>query len=259
MTMARPRALVTGASSGIGEALAEELARHGHDLVLVARRAEPMQALAARLREAYGVEATVDPRDLLEREAATALAAAYGDSVDVLVNNAGFGLNGEFGTLSLERQTDMIELNVTALTRLSRLFLPGMLARGRGRILNVASTAAFQPGPFMSVYYATKAYVLSFSEALGEECRGRGVTVTALCPGPTKSGFQDEADLHGSRLLGRLPLMDVGTVARAGVAGMQRGQSIVIPGFMNSLMAFSVRFTPRAVVTRLSGYLTAKG
>lgn len=259
MTMARPRALVTGASSGIGEALAEELARRGHDLVLVARRAEPMEALAARLREAHGVEATVDPRDLLDREAATALAASHGDTVDVLVNNAGFGLNGEFATLSLERQTDMIELNVTALTRLSRLFLPGMLARGRGRILNVASTAAFQPGPYMSVYYATKAYVLSFSEALGEECRGRGVTVTALCPGPTKSGFQDEADLHGSRLLGRLPLMDVGTVARAGIAGMQRGQAIVIPGFMNSLMAFGVRFTPRAVVTRLSGYLTAKG
>lgn len=256
--MKRPLALVTGASSGIGEALAEEFARRGHDLVLVARRAGPMAGLAEGLARRHGVEVAVEPRDLLDREAALALHAAWGERVDVLVNNAGFGLHGSFAQLSLERQTEMIELNVLALTRLSRLFLAGMLERGRGRILNVASTAAFQPGPFMAVYYASKAYVLSFSEALDEECRGRGVSVTVLCPGPTKSGFQEVADLGGARMLDRLPLMDAGTVARAGVDATLRGQALVIPGFRNRLGAFAVRFAPRALVARISRYLTEK-
>lgn len=257
--MNRPRALVTGASSGIGEALAEELARQGHDLILVARRAEPMEELAARLRAEFGSDVLVDPRDLLDRDAAVQLHESYGDRVDVLVNNAGFGLNGAFEVLSLERQTEMIELNVTALTRLSRLFLPGMLARGRGRILNVASTAAFQPGPFMNVYYATKAYVLFFSEALAEECRGRGVTVTALCPGPTKSGFQATADLHGSRILASVKLMDVKTVARVGVDGLLKGRVVVIPGLMHQVLALGARLGPKPLVARLSRFLTEKG
>jgi uncharacterized protein len=171
--------------------------------------------------------------------------------VDVLVNNAGFAEYGPFAEANEQRLEDMIELNVTALTRLSRAYLPGMLERGRGKIMNVASTASFQPGPLMAVYYATKAYVLSFSEALAEETRGSGVTVTALCPGPTTTNFQATANMEKSRLVNERMLAKADDVAKYGVKAMNKGDVVAVPGFMNKVVATSVRFSPRPVVRRL--------
>ena len=169
----------------------------------------------------------------------------------MLVNNAGFGDFGEFADASPERLDQMIELNVGSLTRLSRTYLPAMLERGSGHVLNVASTAAFQPGPLMAVYYATKAYVLSFSEALAEETRGTGVTVTALCPGPTASGFQAGAAMEQSRLVHGRKLPTAASVAAYGVKAMQRGDVVAVPGFGNKVLAASVRFSPRPVIRRM--------
>ena len=179
--------------------------------------------------------------------------------VDVLVNNAGVGDFTPFAESDPARLDTQVALNIGALTQLSRAYLPGMLTRGRGRILNVASTAAFQPGPLMAVYYATKAYVLSFSEALAEETRGTGVTVTALCPGPTESGFQAEAAMEGSRLVRGRKLPSAASVAAFGVAAMNRGDVVAIPGVRNKLLASSVRFTPRAVVRRMVHQLQRAG
>jgi short-subunit dehydrogenase len=171
--------------------------------------------------------------------------------VDALVNNAGYAVYGAFTDTDGADELKMIQLNIVALTHLTKLLLPGMVARGRGRVLTVASTAAFQPGPLMAVYYATKAYVLSFSEAIGEEVRGSGVTVTALCPGPTQSGFQSRAGMEESKLVKGKAIMGAATVARIGVKAMLAGKAVVIPGAKNFLLAQSVRFTPRAVITRL--------
>jgi short-subunit dehydrogenase len=175
--------------------------------------------------------------------------------VDILVNNAGSGLGGAFAETDLATELRMINLNVTALTHLTKLFLPGMLERGAGRILNVASTAAFVPGPFMAVYYATKAYVLSFSEALAEELTGTGVTVTALCPGPTATGFQSAARIEGARLFRMPGVSDAATVARLGFSGLMRGKRIVIPGLLNKLLPQIVRVSPRRLVTLVSRFL----
>src|SRR3954449_1502715 len=191
----RPVALVTGASAGIGRELCDILAREGHDLVLVARREPELTALAGELKEKYGADARVVIADLSKARAAQGVVKELGPSaeVDVLVNNAGFGGHGAFVERPRDVELGQIAVNVTALTDLTRLLLPGMVERRRGRILNVASTAAFQPGPFMAVYYATKAYVLSFSQAIAEELSGSGVTVTTLCPGVTETQFQQVA------------------------------------------------------------------
>ncbi|RTL22718.1 MAG: SDR family oxidoreductase [Burkholderiales bacterium] len=252
----RPLALVTGASSGIGLHLSEELAAQGHDLVLVARRESALQSLAERLRR-QGATVTVIALDLAaDPDTLTARLAALGLHPEVLVNNAGFGLFGKHADTDLADEQQLIDLNITALTRLTKQLLPGMLARGRGRILNVASTAAFQPGPYMAVYYASKAYVLSYSEALAEELRGTGVSVTALCPGPTASGFQDRAAMQQSALVRNKRLPSAQSVARYGVQALMRGRTVAIPGWLNCLMAQSVRFTPRRVVTRLVAFLS---
>src|SRR5438128_1555599 len=202
-------ALITGASSGIGLELAKLFARDEHDVVLVARRADKLKQLAAQLGSAHNIRATVIPADLADpaapEEIFRALRAADVE-LDVLVNNAGFGVTGPFLATDAAAELRMIQVNVTALTHLTKLFLPGMLGRGAGRVLNVASTAGFQPGPLMAVYYATKAYVISFSDALAEELRGTGVTVTCLCPGPTKTGFQEAAHMDGVRIF-KLPLV----------------------------------------------------
>lgn len=253
-TSARPLALVTGASGGIGLSLARELASRGHDLVLVARSEARLAALAGELAGRHGVACTVLPADLSVRDAADRLADELdrrGLAVDVLVNNAGFGLFGRHVDTALGDEQQMIDVNVVTLTRLTKRLLPGMVARGRGRVLNVASTAAFQPGPYMAVYYATKAYVLSYSEALAEELAGTGVGVTALCPGPTASGFQDKAAMHDSALVKgkRLPTAD--EVAAYGVRALLAGRRVAVPGLMNRLMVQSVRFTPRRIVTAL--------
>lgn len=241
-------ALVTGASSGIGMQLARLFAADRIDLVLVARRAQELDSLAAELRTGCGVAVTVLPLDLAQPGAARALFAALqsrGLVVTDLCNNAGFGLFGLFQGTALDDESAMIQLNITALTELTKLFLPPMLARRNGRILNVASTASFQPGPFMAVYYASKAYVLSLSEALATELKGSGVTVTALCPGPTRTGFQARAAMHNSALLKNVALTDVDDVARAGYRAMQRGQRVIVPGWINRLGVFSTRFVPR--------------
>jgi hypothetical protein len=238
-------ALVTGASSGIGRDLARLLAADGYDVVLVARRADALEALAAELGGARVLAA-----DLADPAAPAKLAAEVPD-VDVLVNNAGVGDYGPFAEADLAKTLGMLQLNVAALTELTRRYLPGMLERGNGRVLNVASTAAFQPGPLMAVYYATKAYVLSFSEAVAEEVRGRGVTVTALCPGPTASGFQAGAGMEESRLVKgrRLPTSE--QVARAGYRAMRRGRVVAVVGVGNRFLAASVRLSPRFLIRRV--------
>jgi hypothetical protein len=248
-------ALVTGASGGIGLDLARLLAEDGFGLVLVARSAQKLRDLCLELGQKHDVTARALPADLADPKASEAIwAALQKDQVelDILVNNAGYGVFGRFASETDTRlELEMIQVNVTALTHLTKLVLPGMLKRGRGRIMNVASTAAFLPGPLMAVYYATKAYVLSISEALANELEGTGVTVTVLCPGPTTTGFQKAANMQDSGLMKSPLKMDSLTVARAGYAGMLDGAVLVVPGIQNKIMTQSVRVTPRALVRKL--------
>ncbi|HVP62065.1 MAG TPA: SDR family oxidoreductase [Myxococcaceae bacterium] len=246
--------LVTGASGGIGAALAREYARHRHALVLVARSRGTLESIAEELRAAHSVDVRTFVLDLATPGAADRLVAeldAVGIQVDVLVNNAGFALYGAFAETDWAKESEMLQLNVVTLTALTKRLLPGMLARRRGRILNLASTAGFLPGPLMAVYYATKAYVLSFSEALAEELRGSGVTVTALCPGPTRTGFQARAGMEASRLVSGKRLPDAAEVAREGYEGAERGATVVIPGLQNRLQVGLIRFLPRSMVSRI--------
>jgi short-subunit dehydrogenase len=247
-------ALITGASSGIGLELARLFAQDGYDLVLVARSESKLTALGDELKEKHGVKTSVIALDLAKPESPAEVVKALeakGLDVDVLVNNAGYGLFGPFAETKLETELDMIQVNIVALTELTKRILPKMLARRTGKILNLASTAAFQPGPLMAVYYATKAYVLSFSEALSRELRDTGITVTALCPGPTKSGFQAASKLEASKLVSGKKLPDAESVARAGYRALMRGQPVAIVGFTNWMLAESIRFTPRSVVRAL--------
>jgi uncharacterized protein len=251
--------LITGASSGIGRELARLFAGDGAELVLVARSEGRLAELAGELAADYGVQAQVVPADLSQPAAPAQIMEALAHrhiEVDVLVNNAGFGAHGPVAGLGVARQLEMIEVNVAALTRLTALLVPGMLERHRGAILNVASTAAFAPGPNQAVYCATKAYVLSFTEALAEEVRGSGVRVCCLAPGATQTEFATQADMDSTRLF-RWGVMDAGRVARAGHDGLRRGRTLVIPGLLNQAVAFSVRLSPRVLVTKISGYLQA--
>lgn len=253
-------ALVTGASFGIGLELAKEAAKTHKKLVLVARSAAKLQALAAELQQAYGADVTVIAADLAAPGAAGALHAevtAKGITVDTLVNNAGVGVYGAFLEADAKSVDQMLQLNMISLTELTRAFAADMVANGGGRILNVASTAAFQPGPLMATYYASKSYVLSFSEALANELAPAGVTVTALCPGPTRSGFQDAAKMEGSRIL-TMGMMDAATVAKLGWRGLERGRSVVITGFVNRVLVESLRLMPRCVVTRVSRFVSER-
>ena len=246
-------ALITGASLGIGYELAKLFAADKSNLVLVARSREKLDQLAAELRKEHGVEVHVLTRDLADPQSPRAIfdaLAAEHVSVDVLVNNAGFGAVGSVADLPLEKQLNMIEVNVAALMHLTRLFLPGMIERRGGGILNVASTAAFQPGPYMAVYYASKAFVLSFSEALAEELLGTGVRVTCLAPGPTATGFAATANAE-HRLLFRLGTADAKSVAQAGYRGFRRGRGLVIPGLRNKLGTVAVGLVPRLVVRKV--------
>jgi hypothetical protein len=226
--------------------------------VLLARREEALRTLADTLRARYDVAAPVLPADLSRPGAAETVRdelRARDLTVDVLVNNAGVGARGRFAELDAQRQVDMVQVNVTALTHLARLLLPGMLERGRGGLLNVASTAAFQPGPHMSVYYATKAYVLSFSEGLAEEVAGRGVSVTCLAPGPTRTAFVEAADMAETPLFRLGAPMAPDAVARAGYDGFRAGDTIVVPGWPNKLGAFLTRVTPRPVARKVAAWL----
>lgn len=250
----RQRALVTGASNGIGLELARVLARGGYDLVITARSQPALDQVARELSSTYRAVVHAVSADLASPRGAHDLVqeiASAGVTVDVLVNNAGFGLFGLFAGTPLESEQRMIDLNISALVTLTKLFLPGMLDRRRGRVLNVASTAAFLPGPNMAVYYATKAFVLSFSEAIGDELRDTGVTVTALCPGPTETAFQRVAGMQKSRLF-QGAIMSAADVAEAGYRGMLAGQAVVIPGATNRLVPVLLRLLPRRLATIVS-------
>jgi short-subunit dehydrogenase len=253
MIATRPVALVTGASAGIGRELAGILAREGHDLVLVARREPELTALAAELKERYGADSRVITADLSKSRAVQTIVKELGPSteVDVLVNNAGFGGHGAFHERDRDADLRQIAVNVTALTELTRALLPGMVQRHRGRILNVASTAAFQPGPFMAVYYATKAYVLSFSQALAEELSGTGVTVTTLCPGVTETEFQRVAGVEDVPLTKGPLSMSASAVAEAAYKGMSRGRLLVVPGVHNKVGAQATRLAPRRLMLKV--------
>jgi hypothetical protein len=250
----RKTALITGASSGIGLELARIFAREGYNLVLVARNGDRLRQLASELEKAHGARSLILATDLTEPGAAAYVldqTTRAGLQLDVLVNNAGFGQYGLFTENDLEECLQQIQLNVTTLTHLTRLYLPGMIERKSGRVMNVASTAAFQPGPLMAVYFATKAYVLHFSEALANELQGSGVTVTCLCPGATVTEFHKRAKATGQRLL-KLGAMDARTVAEDGYRAMMAGKPVVISGFKNWLVAQSVRFSPRRLVTAIA-------
>ncbi len=246
-------ALVTGASGGIGLELTRILARNGYDIVAVARGAERLEVLKGELESLYGAGVTVIASDLSADGAARDVCdilAEKGIDVDILVNNAGFGDYGPFAECDWDKQDRMIRLNVLALSHLTRLLLPGMLSRGGGRILNTASVASFEPGPLMSVYYATKAYVLSFSEALAEELKGTGVTVTALCPGPTDTGFARTANADGANVFKKSTSSDARTVAYCGYRSMMRGKAVAVCGVSFKIVLFFVKILPRSLVRR---------
>jgi len=249
-----PIALITGASSGIGLELAKLFARESHDLALVARSHDKLISIAEDLQQTYGVQVKCCTKDLSVSSTPEEIFEALqseGGNIDVLVNNAGFGWRGEFAQMELTDALEMIQVNITALTHLTRLFLPGMIERKRGRILNVASTAAFQPGPMMATYYASKAYVLSFSEALSEELQGTGVTVTAFCPGPTATEFGKRAGFENLKILGGTLSMDSRKVALDGYRGLMKGKPLVVSGWKNWLGTKLVRFIPRPLPARL--------
>jgi len=255
-----PAILVTGASGGIGEALAFEFARESPTLVLVARSSGALDKVAIEAKKRGAPRVETITLDLARREAVEdleAALAALGLHVEVLVNNAGYGIKGKFAELKETEELGMIELNVLALTALCRRFSPGMIARGKGGILNIASTAAFTPGPHMAVYYATKAYVRSFSEALAYELRGTGVTVTAVCPGLTITGFQARAKLEGSALMRMSPTMSAEAVARIGYRAFRAGKTLVVTGIANKVMVASMKFAPRPMLMGIIARLQA--
>jgi short-subunit dehydrogenase len=250
-------ALITGASSGLGAEYAKLFAADKHDLILVARRRDRLEALARELSSAHGVKAQVLAADLAAHDGAARVVeevARLGIEIDFLVNNAGFATSGAFAELDAARELEMIQVNVTSLVALTRAFLPPMLARRRGRILNIGSTAGFPPGPFMAVYYASKAFVNSFTEALWYELRGSGVTATVSCPGATATEFAQVAGKQSS-LLFRLGAASPATVARQGYGAMMKGKAMVIHGLKNKLTVQSLRISPRALARAIAASL----
>ena len=258
--VSKSAALITGASGGIGLEIAKLFAAGGNNVVLVARTREKLDRLARELESQYPIQATVIGADLAQSSAPDEIyriTQQAGIDIEFLVNNAGFGIRQSFGKTDLKNILEMIQVNMAALTHLTKLFLPAMVARGRGKILNVASTAAFQPGPWMAVYYATKAYVLSLSEALHYELRGTGVSLTVLCPGPTPTGFQkragsDDATMMKSKMMTK---MDAKHVAEKGYAGLLKNKRVIVPGFVNQLLAAGSNIGPRSLATKIAGSL----
>jgi uncharacterized protein len=251
-------ALITGASAGLGYEFAHLFARDKYNLVLVARSGPKLADLAEQLRQQHGITVKTIPLDLGFPQASQSLfeeTQRSGIHVHILVNNAGYGASGAFAEIPLEESYGQIQLNVMALTLLTKLYLQPMLERRSGNIMNVASTAAFQPGPLMAVYYATKAYVLSFTEAIANELRDSGVSVTCFCPGATLTEFQKRAQTENSRLFKQLSPMDAKTVAEEGYRALMDSKTLAIPGWRNWLVAESVRFAPRKVVTAISRWV----
>ncbi|GGJ26056.1 SDR family NAD(P)-dependent oxidoreductase [Deinococcus roseus] len=254
MNNTRPTALITGASGGLGFDLAELLAKDGHNLILVARSASKLQNAANTLSKKHGIKVETISQDLSQVGAGQQLVHTLnskGLQVDVLVNNAGFASYGRFIDLLLSEQLNMIDLNVRALVELTGLLTPGMVKRGKGRVLNIASTAAFLPGPLMAIYYATKAFVLSFGEAISNELEGTGVTVTTFCPGGFASGFQERAAMQDSKLIQGKKLISSAEVAQYGYNAMLKGETVAIQGMGNYLTVQAPRFLPRRVVARM--------
>jgi short-subunit dehydrogenase len=246
--------LITGASGGIGYEFALLFAKNGHDLILVARSGDRLYTIAEELRQQYGIRVAAFARDLSDLHQVQSLYDAIqqeGIFVDFLVNNAGFGDYGFFAESSWVKSYAMIQLNISSLTMLTYLFVQDMKKQGRGRILNVASTASFQPGPMMAIYYATKSYVLHLSEALYNELAVHHISVTTLCPGPTETGFQQEANLGNSRLVKGKKLPTAATVAEYGFMAMMQGKRLAIPGLVNKMMVFFIRFIPRGWVLKI--------
>ncbi len=259
LQMSQKTALITGASSGIGKELATIFAKNHYRIVLVARSKNVLDTFAAELSTQYAIKTTVIAKDLSQPNAAKEIFAELQTqqiAVDTLVNNAGFGTHGYFSDSELTETLGMITVNISALTELTHLLLPAMLKQQHGKILNIASIAAFQAGPQLAVYSATKAYVLSFSEALAHELKNSGVTVTALCPGATATGFQNRANMHGIFFMeNKLTVMSAKCVAEIGFNALQRGKSIAISGWLNKVMAFSTRLSPRRMATAIAGKL----
>ncbi len=255
--MPKGTALITGASSGIGAELAKMCAAGGYDLILLARGTARLEELAARLARAHGIAARVLSADLADPGAPPAIfAETRGTDIDILINNAGFGVQGPYAQTDWSAEARMIQVNVTALAHLTKLYLPEMIRRRQGRILNVGSTAGFVPGPFMAVYYATKAFVLSFSEALANEVKGTGVTVTVVCPGPTRTEFDRVAGISKSGLF-RGPTMSAAEVAREGYRAMMAGKAERIAGARNRGMIWSARLAPRALLAAMTRRLNS--
>lgn len=249
-----PCALVTGASGGLGTEIARVLASEGFDLLLVARNKKKLRALKEELEVAHGIEVQTLPCDLSREDAALDVydyVLGRGMHIDALVNNAGFGDSGAFHEADWSRQRDMVQVNVIALMQLTRLLVPHMVKRSCGMVLNLSSVAAFSAGPYMSVYYATKAYVLSFSEALSEELRGTGVTVTALCPGPTATGFESAASMGSGSTMFR-HAAGANEVARDGYKAMRAGKAVCLQGAFTKAMAFGSRLAPRSIARKLA-------
>jgi short-subunit dehydrogenase len=252
-----PTVLITGASGGIGYDLAKLFARDHHNLILVARSKDKLAQVAAEL-EPNGITVKTVALDLAQASAAKSVFEKLKSeslTVDILVNNAGFGALGPFAQMPEEDIAGQISLNITALTELTRLLLPQMIARRSGRILNIASTAGFQPGPLMAVYYATKAYVISFSEAIANELQGSGVSVTCFCPGPTDTGFAARAGNDKSRLFKKFSAMSSAQVALQAYRALMEGRTLAISGIQNWMLAQSIRFSPRKLVTAISRWV----
>ena len=247
--------LITGASSGIGLELARLFARDGNNLVLVARREELLNKIAGELNSDFGVEVEVITKDLTLGKSSDEIFMQLKDrEIDIVVNNAGFGAVGPFSELDYKRQVDMIKLNVTALTSLTRLFIPRMVERNSGGILNVGSLAGFQPGPYATIYYATKAFVLSFTEGLKEELKNTNIKITCLSPGPTNTEFGEVSGLDKSFLF-KFGTMGAKEVALQGYNGFLNGETVVIPGFSNKLLPLLVRLSPRFLVRSITAKL----
>jgi len=257
--MAKETVLITGASSGLGMELAKLFAADGSDLVLVARREERLIELADELKSEHGIEVHVLPKDLSKKTAPKEIFNHLNKEkieIDVVVNNAGFGNKGHIADLDTDLQLDMIQVNLVALTHLTRLFITGIIERGYGGILNVGSLAGFQPGPNLAVYYATKAYVLSFTEALAEEISNPNIKISCLAPGPVKTEFGEKSDLEDS-LLFKMSLMEMAPVVKAGYEGFRKGQTIIIPGLKQQIVPFLNRFTPRLLVRKIAKKLNS--
>lgn len=253
--------LITGASSGIGLEMALICAKRNQNLVLVARSEPALNNLANTIRSQSSSTVMVFPLDLSKPESSDQLIRELHRreiDIEILINNAGFGDHGPFSESDWQKNHDMIQVNILSLMRLTHLLLPKMIQRKQGRIMNVSSTASFQPGPYMAVYYATKAFVQSFSEALAEELTDSGVTVTALCPGPTASGFQSAANLNNVPLTDTLTLPSSGAVAEFGIQSMMAGKVVAIHGLLNSILVFLVRLTPRSMMRKIIKQLQMK-